>query len=52
VWKLKAVEPHQIWNLNFKSVSMIEPSKTENQFYIAMAASDETGEQADSILLF
>jgi hypothetical protein len=31
---------------------MIEPSKTENQFYIAMAASDETGDQADSILLF
>ena len=30
VWKLKANEPHQIWKLNFKSVSQIEPSNIEN----------------------
>jgi hypothetical protein len=30
VWKLKAEQPYLIWDLNFKSVSQIEPSNVEN----------------------
>lgn len=47
---MKAPTPHQIWGLNFKSVAQIEPSKTENQFYISMSSTDDG--PADSIILF
>jgi hypothetical protein len=52
VWNLKATEPSNVWNLNFKSVAQVQPSRTENQFYLTMSSSDSKMDQPDSVLLF
>lgn len=52
VWGMKQGNPYEEWTLNFRSVSMLQASKTENQFLIGMNSQDEHGKDVDSILLF